>query len=41
LPEAGRDRPGQLVGAMIAPIILRGALYKVDAHHAQCVLNFG
>jgi hypothetical protein len=40
LAEAGRDRPGKLVGAMIAPIILRGALYKVDAHHPQRVLDF-
>jgi hypothetical protein len=40
LPEAGRDRAGQLVGAMLAPIILRGALHEVDAHHAQRLLNF-
>ena len=39
LSDAGHDRLCQLFGAMVAPIILRGALDKVDAHHAQRVLD--
>ena len=39
LSDAGDDRLRQLFGAMVTPIVLRGALDEVDTHHAQRVLD--